>query len=60
MNLALQQVAVFNAMRQSIEEDAAGAQKQMRVFWWFILGFFLWQFLPEVSRTSDFDAQLTP
>ncbi|KAJ3821044.1 OPT oligopeptide transporter protein-domain-containing protein [Lentinula raphanica] len=45
----LQQVAVFNAMRKSFEEDAAGAQKQMRVFWWFILGFFLWQFLPEAS-----------
>ncbi|KAJ3730361.1 OPT oligopeptide transporter protein-domain-containing protein [Lentinula raphanica] len=46
---SLQQVAVFNAMRKSFEEDAAGAQKQMRVFWWFILGFFLWQFLPEAS-----------
>ncbi|KAF8828451.1 hypothetical protein HHX47_DHR3000276 [Lentinula edodes] len=47
--ISLQQVAVFNAMRQSIEEDAVGAQKQMRVFWWFILGFFLWQFLPEYA-----------
>ncbi|KAJ3876448.1 OPT oligopeptide transporter protein-domain-containing protein [Lentinula edodes] len=49
VRLSLQQVAVFNAMRQSIEEDAVGAQKQMRVFWWFILGFFLWQFLPEYA-----------
>ncbi|KIK57919.1 hypothetical protein GYMLUDRAFT_246574 [Collybiopsis luxurians FD-317 M1] len=47
--IALQQVTVFNAMRKSSEEDAAGARKQMRVFWWTILGFFLWQFLPEAS-----------
>ncbi|KAJ3992066.1 OPT oligopeptide transporter protein-domain-containing protein, partial [Lentinula boryana] len=45
----LQQVAVFNAMRKSVEEDAAGAEKQMRVFWWAILAFFLWQFLPEYT-----------
>jgi len=47
--LALQQVAVFNAMRKSMEEDAAVAQKQMRVFWWSILAFFLWEFLPEYA-----------
>jgi hypothetical protein len=46
---ALQQVAVFNAMRKSVSENAAGAQKQMRVFWWTILILFLWQFLPEAS-----------
>ncbi|KAJ3725613.1 hypothetical protein DFJ43DRAFT_1041427, partial [Lentinula guzmanii] len=42
-------VAVFNAMRKSVEEDAAGAERQMRVFWWAILAFFLWQFLPEYA-----------
>ncbi|KAJ3821045.1 OPT oligopeptide transporter protein-domain-containing protein [Lentinula raphanica] len=54
----LQQVAVFNAMRKSFDEDAASAQKQMRIFWWFILGFFLWQFLPEASYAFPFVSSL--
>lgn len=37
-------------MRKSMNEDAAVAKKQMRVFWWSILAFFLWEFLPEVGN----------
>ncbi|KAF5365874.1 hypothetical protein D9757_011049 [Collybiopsis confluens] len=47
--IALQQVTVFNAMRKSTQDDATAAKRQMKVFWWTILGFFLWQFLPEAS-----------
>ncbi|KAJ7511605.1 OPT oligopeptide transporter [Mycena galericulata] len=45
--LTLQQVSVFNAMRASFEMDSNTAKKQMRVFWYGILIFFLWEFLPE-------------
>ncbi|CAK5275079.1 unnamed protein product [Mycena citricolor] len=45
--LTLQQVSVFNAMRSSFEMNSATAKKQMRVFWYGILIFFLWEFLPE-------------
>ncbi|KAJ6600951.1 OPT oligopeptide transporter [Mycena vulgaris] len=45
--LTLQQVSVFNAMRASFELDSNTVKKQMRVFWYGILIFFLWEFLPE-------------
>ncbi|KAJ6537332.1 OPT oligopeptide transporter [Mycena sp. CBHHK59/15] len=44
--LTLQQV-LFNAMRASFEMDSVTVRKQMRVFWYGILIFFLWEFLPE-------------
>lgn len=47
--LALQQAAVFKAMRGSLETKSNTAKKQMRVFWYSILIFFLWQFMPAVS-----------
>ncbi|KAJ6459662.1 OPT oligopeptide transporter [Mycena sanguinolenta] len=45
--LVLQQVSVFNAMQNSFEMDSKTVKKQMRVFWFGILIFFLWEFLPE-------------
>ncbi|KAL7410271.1 OPT oligopeptide transporter protein-domain-containing protein [Mrakia frigida] len=45
--LTLQQVALFRSMRDSFEYDSATNKKQMRVFWYGILAFFVWQFLPE-------------
>ncbi|KAF7295430.1 OPT oligopeptide transporter [Mycena indigotica] len=36
-----------NAMRANFENDSRTARKQMRVFWFGILIFFLWEFLPE-------------
>ncbi|KAK7453217.1 hypothetical protein VKT23_011898 [Stygiomarasmius scandens] len=45
--LTLQQAAVFKAMRSSLGNESTTAKKQMSFFWWCILGFFCWQFLPE-------------
>ncbi|KAJ7157486.1 OPT oligopeptide transporter [Mycena filopes] len=45
--LTLQQVSVFNAMRASFESGGRAVKLQMRVFWYGILIFFLWEFLPE-------------
>ena len=47
--LTLQQVSVFKAMRNSFEFDSSTTRKQMRVFWYGILAFFCWQFLPEYA-----------
>jgi len=41
----LQQVAVFKSMRDSFEYNSATNKKQMRVFWYGILAFFVWQFV---------------
>ncbi|THU87096.1 OPT superfamily oligopeptide transporter [Dendrothele bispora CBS 962.96] len=47
--LTLQQAAVFKAMRSSLRSESTEAKKQMSFFWWCILGFFCWQFLPEYA-----------
>ncbi|KAI4526938.1 OPT superfamily oligopeptide transporter [Schizophyllum commune Loenen D] len=47
--LTLQQAAVFKAMRSSVIGDSATSKRQMRVFWYTILIFFCWQFLPEYA-----------
>ncbi|KAJ7582911.1 OPT oligopeptide transporter protein-domain-containing protein [Mycena floridula] len=43
----LQQVSVFKAMQSTLGEESKTAKTQMRVFWYTILIFFIWQFLPE-------------
>ncbi|EIM85355.1 OPT oligopeptide transporter [Stereum hirsutum FP-91666 SS1] len=45
--LTLQQVSVFKAQRMSLSTASTTAKTQMRVFWYGILIFFLWEFLPE-------------
>ncbi|KAF7311463.1 OPT oligopeptide transporter [Mycena kentingensis (nom. inval.)] len=46
--LTLQQVSVFNALRNSFEDpNNRTIKKQMRVFWLGILIVFCWEFLPE-------------
>ncbi|KAL0768740.1 hypothetical protein CaCOL14_008048 [Colletotrichum acutatum] len=45
--LSLQQVTLYRSMQGKSELHKSVSQKQMRVFWWILLGTFLWQFLPE-------------
>ncbi|KAF5495671.1 Oligopeptide transporter 5 [Colletotrichum fructicola] len=45
--LSLQQVTLYRSMQGKSELHKSVSQKQMKVFWWILLGTFVWQFLPE-------------
>ncbi|TDZ18212.1 Oligopeptide transporter 2 [Colletotrichum orbiculare MAFF 240422] len=45
--LSLQQVTLYRSMQGKSELHRNRSKKQMKVFWWILLGTFLWQFLPE-------------
>ncbi|KAK2779711.1 OPT oligopeptide transporter [Colletotrichum kahawae] len=45
--LSLQQVTLYRSMQGKSELHKSVSQKQMKVFWWILLGTFIWQFLPE-------------
>ncbi|GJC78502.1 oligopeptide transporter 2 [Colletotrichum liriopes] len=45
--LSLQQVTLYRSMQGKTELHKSVAKKQMKVFWWILLGTFIWQFLPE-------------
>ncbi|KAI1211648.1 OPT superfamily oligopeptide transporter [Annulohypoxylon truncatum] len=44
---ALCQTALFETQHKQNKNPTSTARKQMRVFWWVLLGVTLWQFLPE-------------
>ncbi|KAI1443533.1 OPT superfamily oligopeptide transporter [Annulohypoxylon stygium] len=44
---ALCQTALFETQHKQNKNPTPTARKQMRVFWWVLLGITLWQFLPE-------------
>ncbi|OTB08953.1 hypothetical protein M426DRAFT_316244 [Hypoxylon sp. CI-4A] len=44
---ALCQTALFETQSRQNKNPTKTARKQMRVFWWVLLGITLWQFLPE-------------
>ncbi|OLN98074.1 Oligopeptide transporter 2-like protein 2 [Colletotrichum chlorophyti] len=45
--LSLQQVTLYRSMQGKTELHKNRSKKQMKVFWWILLGTFVWQFLPE-------------
>ncbi|OHF00492.1 OPT oligopeptide transporter [Colletotrichum orchidophilum] len=45
--LSLQQVTLYRSMQGKTELHKSVSRKQMKVFWWILLGTFVWQFLPE-------------
>ncbi|KAK1991360.1 OPT oligopeptide transporter [Colletotrichum falcatum] len=45
--LSLQQVTLYRSMQGNTEHQKSVSKKLMKVFWWILLGTFLWQFLPE-------------
>ncbi|KAI0885496.1 OPT superfamily oligopeptide transporter [Annulohypoxylon maeteangense] len=53
---ALCQTALFETQHKQNKNPTPTARKQMRVFWWVLLGITLWQFLPEYvfPMTSSF------
>ncbi|KAH0443797.1 OPT oligopeptide transporter [Colletotrichum camelliae] len=56
--LSLQQVTLYRSMQGKSELHKSVSQKQMKVFWWILLGTFVWQFLPEYM--FPFVAALAP
>ncbi|KAI2638773.1 OPT superfamily oligopeptide transporter [Hypomontagnella submonticulosa] len=46
---ALCQTALFETQSRQNKNPTPTARKQMRVFWWVLLGITLWQFLPEYA-----------
>ncbi|KAF3057955.1 Oligopeptide transporter 8 [Daldinia childiae] len=46
---ALCQAALFETQSRQNKNPTPTARKQMRVFWWVLLGITLWQFLPEYA-----------
>ncbi|KAK6951186.1 hypothetical protein Daesc_007717 [Daldinia eschscholtzii] len=46
---ALCQTALFETQSRQNKNPTRTARKQMRVFWWVLLGITLWQFLPEYA-----------
>ncbi|KAK7026330.1 OPT oligopeptide transporter, partial [Favolaschia claudopus] len=56
--LTLQQVSVFNAMRASFETENATVKRQMRVFWFGILAFFIWEVMLVAEYIFPFTSSL--
>ncbi|KAI0179268.1 OPT superfamily oligopeptide transporter [Hypoxylon sp. FL1284] len=46
---ALCQTALFETQSKQNKNPTPAARKQIRVFWWVLLGITLWQFLPEYA-----------